>query len=360
MKKILGIDFDIESEKLSDAAYLAFFQMKLLSMVFGVVSLVIAIMNAMTNSFVSVLVALSFFLVSCVNYAVMQHRKRVAKLNYIVFDISVVLLFAYFTLTGGDSVFDDVWVMLLPVCSISFLGRRHGIILSSVMLLIIVLVFWFPAVLPIDLYNYSQEFRICFPIAYIAFTAVGYSLEMLRLTIINSLLHSRTTLLYTIEHDALTGLKNRHWFNEKFCKDYDQFSLPYDCIAMIIDIDNFKKINDTYGHLEGDAVICSVAGSINEQLAKDSVLCRWGGDEFFAFIPNCTSEKAEKICDRIRETVRKRISFNENLSDETVTVSIGVVKVLQGDKIDIEKILNKADMRMYKAKANGKDASCLN
>lgn len=360
MKKILGIDLETDAEKLMDDSYLLYFQMKLLCIVFSVVSLLIATMNIMSNLWVSVLVAVSFFAISCVNYALIKCFKCVKKLNYAIFDISVLCLFSYFTLTGGNSGFDDVWVMLLPTCSIVFLGRKHGLILSNIMLFIIVFILWFPDIIPIEVYAYTPEFCVLFPIAYIVFLAVGYSMEMLRITIVRSLLHSHKKLLYAIEHDALTGLKNRYWFNEKFCKDYNQKIIPYDCLAMIIDIDDFKRLNDTYGHLEGDAVICCIADSINERLAADNVLCRWGGDEFFVFVPKCSAGEAEQLCEGIQRTVQKNVMMNENLKNAKVTVSIGVVKIPSGDIMDIEKILNKADMRMYKAKTNGKNASCMN
>lgn len=360
MKKILGIDLETDAEKLMEDSYLLYFQMKLLCIVFSVVSLLIATMNIMSNLWVSVLVAVSFFAISCVNYALIKCFKCVKKLNYAIFDISVLCLFSYFTLTGGNSGFDDVWVMLLPTCSIVFLGRKHGLILSNIMLFIIVFILWFPDIIPIEVYAYTPEFRMLFPIAYIVFLAVGYSMEMLRITIVRSLLHSHKKLLYAIEHDALTGLKNRYWFNEKFCKDYNQKIIPYDCLAMIIDIDDFKRLNDTYGHLEGDAVICCIADSINERLAADNVLCRWGGDEFFVFVPKCSAGEAEQLCEGIQRTVQKNVMMNEKLKNAKVTVSIGVVKIPSGDIMDIEKILNKADMRMYKAKTNGKNASCMN
>lgn len=360
MKKILGIDFDLEAEKLMDNSYLLFFQMKLLCIVFGVVSLIIAVMNIMSDRPVSVLVAVSFFAISCVNYALLRYFKCVKKLNYAIFDISVLCLFSYFTITGGNSGFDDVWVMLLPICSIVFLGRKHGFILSGTMLFIIAFILWFPDILPIEVYAYNREFCMLFPLAYIIFLAVGYSIEMLRITIVRGLLHSRKKLLYAIEHDALTGLKNRYWFNEKFCKDYNQKRIPYECLAMIIDIDDFKRLNDTYGHLEGDAVICCVADSINERLAADNILCRWGGDEFFVFVPKCSEREAEQLCEDIQRTVQNNVMMNEKLKNAKVTVSIGVVKIPSGDIMDIEKILNTADMRMYKAKTNGKNASCMN
>lgn len=191
MKKILGIDFDLEAEKLMDNSYLLFFQMKLLCTVFGIVSLIIAVMNIISDRPVSVLVAAGFFAVSCVNYALIKYFKCVKKLNYAIFDISVLCLFSYFAIAGGNSGFDDVWVMLLPSCSIVFLGRKHGCILSGIMLFIIVFILWLPDIIPIEVYTYTPEFRMLFPIAYIVFLAVGYSMEMLRITIVRGLLHSR-------------------------------------------------------------------------------------------------------------------------------------------------------------------------
>lgn len=158
--------------------------------------------------------------------------------------------------------------------------------------------------------------------------------------------------------DFLTGLYNSRYFNsalEECSKDLMEkervFSLIY------LDIDNFKDINDQYGHGKGDHVIKEISYIISKTCRKLDVVSRIGGDEFTILLPNCPEEKAEEVAERIR----KKIS-NHNFSalkDEiiTVTASIGVKSCTNSQK-SIEEIKEEVDKALYRAKKCGRNTVC--
>ncbi len=123
------------------------------------------------------------------------------------------------------------------------------------------------------------------------------------------------------------------------------------CALIVLDIDNFKRINDTYGHMYGDAVIAMAAGSIKATLDEGDIMGRFGGDEFFVFIDNVEAEELEKKLENIRQSVLKmRLDAND---ENDISCSIGVALGKGGDEYD--ELFRQADSALYKAKENGKN-----
>ncbi|MDE7424239.1 MAG: EAL domain-containing protein [Lachnospiraceae bacterium] len=153
---------------------------------------------------------------------------------------------------------------------------------------------------------------------------------------------------YMANHDKLTGLSNRHHIQEYFQK-YEKSGNPY-CI-IIGDIDNFKKINDTYGHAYGDMVLCKVADILKENLSDKSVPCRWGGEEFLIL---AYGEKAQ-VVQRI-DVIRNKIQNMELVHNEQclqITMTFGVAS--NGEKANRENLITLADSRLYYGKKHGKN-----
>jgi diguanylate cyclase (GGDEF)-like protein len=117
----------------------------------------------------------------------------------------------------------------------------------------------------------------------------------------------------------------------------------------ILDIDYFKSINDTYGHLAGDQVISEIASIMQESIRKTDLLARWGGDEFALLFPDTTIGAAMEIVGRIRTSINHH-NFDHT---EHVTCSFGVAQLSPDD--DVKDLLRKADQMLYAAKSAGKD-----
>lgn len=121
----------------------------------------------------------------------------------------------------------------------------------------------------------------------------------------------------------------------------------------LVDIDHFKKINDTYGHLTGDEALRNLAARLREQIRHPDTLGRYGGEEFLIVLPNSEStaavEQASRLCQRVREM---QVESNDHYF--SISISIGVAQYKIGQE-NWEQLLHRADTAMYKAKNNGRD-----
>lgn len=151
--------------------------------------------------------------------------------------------------------------------------------------------------------------------------------------------------------DSLTKLYNRHKFNEVFGKmllrrhwnDENTFAL------IIVDVDHFKRINDTYGHQEGDHVLVGVAGVLSHTIRTGDILARWGGEEFVCLLPDVNLEKAIFVAEKLRNSIEEQ-PFPEV---GKVTASFGVSLFKNGD--GAESLLHRADSALYTAKSKGRN-----
>lgn len=157
--------------------------------------------------------------------------------------------------------------------------------------------------------------------------------------------------------DKLTGAFNRHAFDLHMKKRIDTFGLVLSTFAvMMIDIDNFKLVNDTYGHLEGDKVIAETVKSARSFLRQHDFIARYGGEEFVIVLDGSSLKNGIIKAEKIREAIEKlslvlnRDKFEENFK---FTISIGVSAMHDGDTG--ETILERADKALYQAKRSGKN-----
>jgi len=154
--------------------------------------------------------------------------------------------------------------------------------------------------------------------------------------------------------DALTGIANRRnleiLLNSRLY-EFETMKIPF--ALAFIDIDNFKHVNDEFGHDVGDEVIKMVTKTIDGNARKHDVIGRWGGEEFVALLSNIGSEDITQAAERIRVLVEQSSVRNSDASEVKVTVSIGVTEVQYEDTVD--SIVKRADMLMYKSKVAGKN-----
>jgi len=152
--------------------------------------------------------------------------------------------------------------------------------------------------------------------------------------------------------DQLTGLHNRMYFYDAGVKIYEGAKRANNPIAIaMIDIDNFKSINDTYGHEVGDQALKHVSKTIKKSLRRSDVFVRFGGEEFVILLPNTPHDQAMKVTKKVCSLVEKEHLTLDDGTTLTITISIGVTS----EVVDIDKMLEKADHYMYTAKQNGKN-----
>ncbi|MFL0197565.1 GGDEF domain-containing protein [Clostridium sp. WILCCON 0269] len=150
--------------------------------------------------------------------------------------------------------------------------------------------------------------------------------------------------------DPLTGIYNRGKFNEDLKKwiDYSKRYRASFSVA-IFDLDNFKRINDTYGHLVGDKVIVGTVNVIKNSIRQTDVFARWGGEEFVLLFPNTNRQQAIELTERLRVL----ISHNKFEKVGSVTCSFGLATFKENDNAD--SLINSADELLYTAKKGGKN-----
>lgn len=163
------------------------------------------------------------------------------------------------------------------------------------------------------------------------------------------------TKLISIEFskDFLTGLLNRRALNEIFKKYVEISELTGQPISLIIaDIDHFKKINDTYGHLAGDAALKHFANIIKNNLRKSDYVFRIGGEEFLILLPNTSLEEATKIAENLRQRLEESPLEYENKNIK-LTASFGVAELK--DHSNLNQLIKEADEKLYIAKKEGRN-----
>lgn len=153
--------------------------------------------------------------------------------------------------------------------------------------------------------------------------------------------------------DELTELHNRKAYNErldKLLKAYEEYGHIFSVI--MFDIDDFKIINDSYGHAIGDKVLQNIGRIVKKSIDEKDECYRVGGEEFIILLPKSTKEEATNLAENIRQAIKKEVKVLEEKKQE-VTISLGVVEIKKEDTAD--SIYKRADEHMYKAKEKGKD-----
>ncbi|KAB0475845.1 diguanylate cyclase [Vibrio chagasii] len=161
-------------------------------------------------------------------------------------------------------------------------------------------------------------------------------------------------LVHQANYDEMTDLLNRRaiyeWFREHMTSDNH-------LVCMLLDIDDFKSINDTYGHMVGDEVICALANITKRSVESvGGVAGRWGGEEFIVFLPNATSEMSHEISEQIRQQFNQAEFKIDEQTRFNSSVSIGMSDSLAcEERMTIDALVNLTDQSLYRAKANGKN-----
>ena len=166
-------------------------------------------------------------------------------------------------------------------------------------------------------------------------------------------------LRFDSERDALTGLRNRRYFNE-YVLSVDG-ARPVGGCVLLADLDHFKRINDTLGHPAGDAVLATVSHRLSAALRESDKLVRWGGEEFLAILDPITREQADSTVERLLQTVRRDPVLWSGQAIQC-TISIGYAFFpMTGSvtEISLENAISLVDKALYEAKRRGRDRACL-
>lgn len=163
------------------------------------------------------------------------------------------------------------------------------------------------------------------------------------------LLSMNASLVELSETDKLTSLKNRRYFQEKLeeqLSNYEKSASPFS--LFILDIDHFKKVNDTFGHQVGDEVLAQLAQLLKNQARSLDTVARYGGEEFVVILPETDQHEAKAIVEQLRQAVEQA-----KWQTGRITVSVGIATAIKTDNETT--ILQRADKALYASKENGRN-----
>jgi len=169
---------------------------------------------------------------------------------------------------------------------------------------------------------------------------------------------SKIDLLDKVHYDALTGIYNRRFLEDNLKRIIGSLSRSGDVLSVLMmDVDFFKKYNDTYGHSEGDTCLIAVANAIKESLSRpDDFAARYGGEEFVVVLPNTDEMGARFLAGRILENIRsKNIPHEKNQAADHVTISIGVTTCHAERTQSGDDYIKQADIALYQSKESGRN-----
>ena len=171
------------------------------------------------------------------------------------------------------------------------------------------------------------------------------------LTDITKLKEKSNLLEYQASHDKLTGLFNRNRFDEIYTKEIKRTKRYNNELSIIIfDIDDFKMVNDTYGHQIGDEVLKEIAKITLNGVREQDINVRWGGEEFLILLPQTNLTGAVTVASKIKSAIKEHIFTDKSLK---ITASFGVSQLLEED--DEISLISRSDKLLYEAKKTGKD-----
>ena len=156
-------------------------------------------------------------------------------------------------------------------------------------------------------------------------------------------------------HDALTGLYNKRYLMDYLQREIDRSTRYGRPLALILfDIDHFKAINDTMGHLAGDGTLRELADRLRSKICKDDLLARYGGEEFAAVLTEANRSTAAELAEQLRRTVED-LPFTIEGRPHQVTISLGVASIHGDEVLSPQALIQRADECLYQAKREGRN-----
>jgi len=160
-------------------------------------------------------------------------------------------------------------------------------------------------------------------------------------------------------YDTLTGLYNRRYFEERLGVEAEKsFYSGVPLSLVMVDLDHFKKVNDTFGHTEGDQILCKISSLLKNSVRRKDTVARYGGEEFILILPEAGLEQSFVIAERIRQLVEKTL-FEVGRAQVNLTLSMGISNFPSHRVKSKEELIKMADQALYDAKRGGRNRVCI-
>jgi diguanylate cyclase (GGDEF)-like protein len=294
---------------------------------------------------------LFLFAVTALNILHLKKSQNINLASWI--DAMVIsLLSVYLITTGGVDNTGPLWVYPLLPFMLFIQGHRLGFVTAFSLLTLIAFILFRPLDF-LSLPDYSMEFKIRYIASLGSVLLFSWATEYLRHAAYVQLRAQGEKLETASRTDFLTGLANRryalerlHIENTRFQRNQRSYSV------LLIDIDDFKHINDNLGHGVGDCMLKQVAQSFLDQVREQDLVSRWGGEEFMIMLPDTSLDQGHLTAEKLRHHI-EQARFECDGQSLAITISIGVEASQPGQNpmyfIDL------ADEKLYRAKASGKN-----
>lgn len=280
-------------------------------------------------------------------------RKQHVIYRYIFMSM-VVVFFGYLNYDGGPDGFLHFWILLIPAFSFVAFGLLEGFVCTIPLLVIMIGFYWTPlgqfAKYPVES-HLSTDFRIRMTFVYLVSMLLGFAAELFRFVAAKRLKVANEHYEFISLHDSLTNLANQNFLARYLDNIYANRADNTSFGCLFIDVDNFKKVNDQYGHLFGNVVLVKIAETLAQE--KSAFVCRWGGDEFVVCFTNIEEDLLIRLGEKFR-TIISAYTFDE-FPDFHITVSVGAVAIPVDDSFNFNHVLELADIANREAKDKGKD-----
>ncbi|MBP5303946.1 MAG: GGDEF domain-containing protein [Clostridia bacterium] len=328
-------------------------QMSAVSIMFGLIAAIMCIVNLLKDETNLTLATMIFSLVCFINVAILSMDFKKMYICKYIFSANLLMISTYLL------VFDKaesglLWLLLLPACGPILLGSRFGSVLSSIVLFEILYMMWTYSGQKLLAGDFGIDFRSRYPLIYCCFFFVGFWIEFLRSNSYEALMNLQIKFKEMSIRDALTGIYNRHWINTEMPAAIKRCKGKISLGVLILDLDLFKNINDTYGHIFGDTVLKEVADTLQRVVGDKGNVCRWGGEEFAVLVEGADKKAILELAEQIRNEVAA-LELEEDGETIHITVSVGATAMVPAADMRPSFLIDCADNALYEAKESGRN-----
>lgn len=326
-----------------DIRFILFNTYMIISAILGLVFAIIHTVNKrpMSNIIISIIIFVlcSFWYILSKKYK----KANIARLSFLFFITFIYVPLGYWTSPGSTSAM--LYLILLVIVIITFVSVKKWEYIFSGVILVETLIFLHTELSYPDHYMVYTD-----PVYRITDISINFSVVAIAIMVtiyyVMKRYNKHSDMLYELSiTDGLTGLYNRRFFSDFVKTEYNRYIRSGQQFSLVfIDINHFKKINDDYGHSEGDKVLRDIAGIIIENIRNYDIAARYGGDEYIIILPDTTLEQAKSNMKRMQEEFN---AYSQKYKDANLSVGFGVAD--SKDKT-LDEIIQLADDALYKNK----------
>ena len=282
--------------------------------------------------------------------AFISHFTKRFQLSCYIGCFCIAALMIQLLVSGGYENTALYWMYPFPLVFFALLNYKLGLIVNLALWLLLSFLLYNPELLVAQ----YREFELTrFSASLLITILIGFLSEYYRFRSHKELSDINAEKQHQANTDALTGLPNRRFIEScyiKLLQEQKDNKMPL--AIVMLDIDHFKNVNDTYGHDIGDQVLCFMANQLTSNLRKSDIAVRVGGEEFLLLIPQSKLEDSVKIANKVRKLIEKN-TFNHDNININITASFGLCMC---EKItDLNSAIKMADQQLYKAKESGRN-----